>query len=257
MSPRPAPVIHDPRAPAERIRDYFDIQLRFAEHIARQTSRTLPDAYLTFTNLHGRFGFGRVDNGVPSAAWVRYADGLEQCATHRERLDWTLAVYEEAPAQDGGERPFGCFSYELLSAEPIVRIHFSNRDSADGLGPLARGKIERRTDELRAMFAYLGAQHPHVQTVRGGSWLYNIEAYRRLFPPQYAASTFEPERVRLDGTSSWGQLLDFKGCVKLAMRQALLANLQHLDVAAPWKAFPLRALGALAPIEAFYRFYRC
>ena len=25
--------------------------------------------------------------------------------------------------------------------------------------------------------------------MRGGSWLYNIDAYRRLFPPEYLAST--------------------------------------------------------------------
>jgi hypothetical protein len=69
------------------------------------------------------------------------------------------------------------------------------------------------------------------------------------------ASRFEPESVRLDGTSSWGQLLDFRGCVKPAVRDALLANLDGLDMAAPWRAFPLRALGAQCGIEHFLRFY--
>jgi hypothetical protein len=136
-----------------------------------------------------------------------------------------------------------------------VRIHFSNRDSADGRGPLARAKADRRISELREMFGHIHARHPDAKTVRGGSWLYNLEAYRRLFPPEYAASTFEPEQVRLDGTSSWGQLLDFRGLVKPAVRQALLDNVASVDIAAPWTAFPMRALGAEGEIERFYRFY--
>jgi hypothetical protein len=142
----------------------------------------------------------------------------------------------------------------LLSQDRVVRIHFSNRDSEDDCGPLVRAKSDRRTSELREMFGYIRAHHPSARAVRGGSWLYNLEAYRRVFPPEYVASTFEPERVRLDGTSSWGQLLDFRGVVKPTVRQALLDNIANLDIAAPWKAFPLRALGAQSSIEHFYKF---
>lgn len=240
---------------ARRLRDYFEVQLLFAEAMAARTSRPLSEACLTFTNLHRRFGLGRPDGGAPSAGWSRYAAGLEARARHAERLDWTVAVFAAAAPEAGATRRFGCFSYELLSPEPVVRIHFSNRDSEDGVGPLARAKAERRRAELRAMFAHIGAHHPDARSVRGGSWLYNLEAYRRLFPPDYAASAYEPERVRLDGTSSWGQLLDFREAVKPAVRQALLDKLATLDPAAPWKAFPLRALGAWAPIESFHRFY--
>ncbi|WP_421934926.1 hypothetical protein [Phenylobacterium sp.] len=240
---------------AKRLRDYFEVQLLFAEAIAARTSRLLSDTCLELTNLHRRFGLGRPDGGAPSAGWARYAAGLEGCASHADRLDWTVAVFADAPPEARATRRFGCFSYELLSPDPVVRIHFSNRDSADGLGPLARAKADRRQAELREMFAHIGAHHTDARTVRGGSWLYNLEAYRRLFPPDYAASTFEPERVRLDGTSSWGQLLDFREAVKPAVRQALLDALDTLDLAAPWKAFPLRALGAEAPIESFHRFY--
>lgn len=248
-------VIDARREEAERLRDYFDVQLLFAETVADRTSRTLSDTCLEFTNLHRRFGFGRVDGGAPSAAWTRYAIGLERCASRPSRLEWTAAFFANAPPKESATRSFGCFSYELLNADHVVRIHFSNRDSADGRGPLARVKADRRRSELREMFGFIRAHHPSARTVRGCSWLYNLEAYRRLFPPEYAASTFEPERVRLDGTSSWGQLLDFRGFVKPAIRQALLDNIGNLDIAAPWKAFPMRALGAQSAIEHFYRFY--
>jgi hypothetical protein len=252
-----ARAVDERRKEAERLRDYFEVQLLFAETIAEGTSRTLSDACLEFTNLHRQFGFGRIEGGAPSAEWTRYAAELERRPSGPDRLDWTVAFFAETPPKESGAHRFGCFSYELLGREDVVRIHFSNRDSADDCGPLTRAKAERRISELREMFGFIGSRHPSVRVLRGGSWLYNLEAYRRLFPPEYAASVFVPDRVRLDGTSSWGQLIDFRGFVKPAIRQALLENIRDLDIAAPWKAFPMRALGTQCAIEHFYGFYGC
>lgn len=248
-------IIEGRREEAERLRGYFEVQLLFAETVADRAACTLSEACLAVTNLHRRFGLGRAEGGAASAGWARYAAGLEPRASGPERLAWTVAFFAEAPPEESATQRFGCFSYELESAGEVVRIHFSNRDSADGCGPLVRAKAERRMAELRAMFGFIRANHPGARGARGGSWLYNLEAYRRLFPPAYAASRFEPERVRLDGTSSWGQVLDFRGGVKPAVRQAILENITKVDIAAPWRAFPMRALRTESPIEDFYRFY--
>jgi hypothetical protein len=245
------------REEAEQQRDYFEAQLLFAESVARRTPCALPDACLTVTNLHRRFGFGRIEGGVPSPGWARYAAGLARCDSSPSRLAWTLSFFAESTPRESAARKFGCFSCEVLDADNVVRIHFGNRDSTGDCGPLARAKVDRRLSELREMFGFLRANHPKARTVRGASWLYNREAYRRLFPPDYAASVFEPERVRLDGTSSWGQLLDFRSVARPAVRQAILANIETVDIATPWKAFPLRALGAQSAIENFYEFYGC
>lgn len=250
-----AGVIDQRREEAEHLRGYFEVQLLFAEIVAGRTSRTLSQTCLEFTNLHRRLGLGSAEEDAPSAEWRRYAAGLERCAPGSSRLDWTLAFFAAASPKEGVRRRFGCFSYDLLDPGDVVRIHFSNRDSAGDCGPLALAKSDRRLSELREMFEFIRARHSSARTVRGGSWLYNLPAYRRLFPQAYAASVFEPEHVRLDGASSWGQLLDFRGDVKLAVRQALLANIGKVDIAAPWRAFPMRALGAQSPIETFYQFY--
>jgi len=242
---------------AEHLKDYLEVQLLFAEIVARRTPCALPDACLKFTNLHRRFGLGRIENDTPSPGWQRYADGLERCASSSERLAWTIDFFVNARPAASTTRRFGCFSYEMVNPGEIVRIHFGNHDSDDGSGPLVRAKVERRRSELREMFGFIRAHHPGARSVRGGSWLYNLEAYRRLYPPEFTASAFEPERVRLDGTSSWGQVLDFRGCVRPAVRQAILDNISEVDIAAPWKAFPLRALGVHCAIEHFYRFYEC
>lgn len=105
------------------------------------------------------------------------------------------------------------------------------------------------------MFSFIRANHSDAQAVRGGSWLYNVDAYRRLLPPAYVASAQPPVRVRLDGTSSWGQVLDFKGGVKPKIRAELLARARAVDLAAPWTAFPLPALAAGCTIDRFYQHY--
>jgi hypothetical protein len=247
--------IHDRRNQGERLRGFFEVQLLFAERLAERTPLAIADACLRFTNLHRRFGLGRATQGAPRPEWTRYAAGLECCASSGDRLDWTVAFFVDAPPEPVSDLVFGCFKYDPPNPEGILRIHFSNRDSADSVGPLDRRKLDARLADLRAMFGHIQAHHPDARSVMGASWLYNLDAYCRLFPPEYVASRFAPSRLRLDGTSSWGQLLDFRGAVKPAVRQALLDNLRDLDLAAPWRAFPLRALGAVSGIEHFYRRY--
>jgi hypothetical protein len=243
------------REEAERLRDYFELQLLFAEILADRTSCPLPGICLTFTNLHRRLGLGSAAEGMPSDSWLRYAATLERCTSTASRLEWTLAFFADVAPVERASRKFGCFSYQLLNDDAVVRIHFNNRDSTDGCSPLVPAKIARRMSELREMFRVVRAHHPKAQSVKGGSWLYNLEAYRRLFPPVYAASTFVPDSVRLNGTSSWGQVLDFQERVKPSVRQAILENIRTVDVAAPWTAFPLRALGAQSAIGHFHEFY--
>ena len=45
------------------------------------------------------------------------------------------------------------------------------------------------------------------------------------------------------------------GFIGMHVAQALLDNIGHGDIAAPWRAFPLRALGVESPIEPFHRLY--
>jgi hypothetical protein len=243
--------IESRREEAERLRDYFEVQLRFADILAARTSRALADICLEFTNLHRRLGLGRTDGSPPTERWMHYATGLESCASTADRLQWTVDCLANAPLEKRNTRKFGCFSYEMIDNERVVRIHFGNYDSANGIGPLVRAKAERRRSELREMFTHIRAHHPLAQTVRGGSWLYNVEAYRRLFPSAYTASAHEPARVRLDGTSSWGQVIDFRERVRPTVRRAILDNAATVDVATPWQAFPLRALAVQSAIAAF------
>lgn len=245
----------DREARANRLRDFFELQLRFAGHLAQRTGIPLAEAVIRFTNFHRRFGLGDPDKGVASA-WADYVNAMAGLADLEDRTSWTLAFFRDAPEEKPapGQHLFGCFGCEPPDDRGIVRIHFVNVDG-DGLGPLHRSKVPRRQRELAAMFAFVRQHYPSAARVRGISWLYHIDAYRRLFPPDYTASATAPVWVRLNGMSSWGQFIGHDATIRPALRDAFLRNFDTMDVAAPWRSFPLPALIISAPVETFSKFY--
>jgi len=113
-----------------------------------------------------------------------------------------------------------------------------------------------RTAELRALFAHVRQHKSDVTRVRGVSWLYNLDAYRRLFPPEYGAAVKLPAfPLHLNGSSTWGQVLDWRQTVKPSVREALLSRLGEMTVEAPWKVFPLPALVASCHVDRFYEWF--
>lgn len=103
------------------------------------------------------------------------------------------------------------------------------------------------------MFDHIRREESQATVVMGVSWLYNIDAYKRLFPERYVESARKPEfPLHLNGTSTWGQVLNWRQAVKPAMRDSLLARLSDLRVEAPWEVFPYRALVANCEMAVFH-----
>jgi hypothetical protein len=240
---------------ADRFRDFFDLQLRFAETIAERTATPLAEAVLRYTNLHRRFGLGDVTADEPHPSWHAYARELSRLASHDARAAWTQAFYAQSPDErlSFPDHVFGCFYFHASNDSEILRMHFYNRDP---LGPLSKARAEQRRRELESMFAAIRRRFPHLKRVEGRSWLYGTEAYRRLFPDDYVQSraVMENDR-RFQGMARWGQFLDRDGKVKPALKQAFLRNLDQLDTGRLWQAFPLPSFQVSAPIEAFYARY--
>jgi hypothetical protein len=243
-------------ARAERLGPYFEVQLRLARRMAELTGATLGETTLKFTNLHRRLGFGvNLPGEPPAPGWADYARALEAEPDPAIQLTLSQAVCaaslpERLPLP--GQTQFGCFACEAVGADGAVRLHFNNADTDDVGGPLASGKFERRRAEMAALVRHIQETHPQATAIRGKSWLYNLEAYRRVFPAEYGASrVVATGPLRLNGTSSWGQLIDSRERIRPDVRDAFLANLESLDPAAPWLVFPLRVLATEAPIESF------
>ncbi|MBT9456970.1 MAG: hypothetical protein IV097_10150 [Burkholderiaceae bacterium] len=240
-------------AMAERLGEYFDLQLHFAWRLSERSGMPLRNTVLGFTNLHRRFGLGDPAQGI-APAWEDFIGPLERLGDAAQRKAWTQDFYRRCAAEalPADQQHFGCFACEAPDALGVLRLHFVNRDGDDGVGPLNRAKAARRRGELAQLFAFVREHYPQAVAVRGVSWLYHLEAYRRLFPPAYGASARQAQRVRLSGSSSWGQFLRHDGAIKAELRNVLLQRLDTLELAAPWRAFPLPALVAAAPVELFF-----
>ena len=233
-------------------REFFDLQFAFAERVQDLSGVPLQLALLEYTNLYVRFGFGR-DFAVEHEGWQSYLTGLRDAGDGRE---WTYRCYlreAEARTAPAVAATFGCFSYALPD-ENRVRLHFRNTESREH-SPLATARIEARRAELRALFADLEPRIRSDTPIVGASWLYNLRAYRRLFPPSYVA-TAEPIRGSFRSMPLWGQFLDRHGQIRTtaaaSFRNALVrcAHLDDLDA-----CFPLRALAVRAPASLFYEFH--
>lgn len=242
------------------LREYVGLQLRFAEAMAGRTGRAIDDCVLHYTNIHRRLGLGTPGAGGGEPGWAEFAAPLAELSAEA-RIDYCATAL--ADAADGsaillpGRVAFGCFACEPPNAEGMVRLHFGLREHGLEVGPLHHTRIAARRAELTAMIDWLSREHGEtVRRIDGGSWLYNIEAYRRLFPPAFAASRVEGNGPRyLHGLSTWGQFIDHRGVVRPEIREAFLAALPGLDIAAPHRVFPLQVLYTSAPFDVFLAEY--
>jgi hypothetical protein len=246
------------RAAAEASRPHFDLQLHFAETLARKSNVPLVEALTFHTQLHRRLAYGNVARTPPEPAFLALAERVAAQPEHAARLGLIVSAFAERPAPMAptGAIDQGCFRFETPDARGHVRLHFRNRDSTGDVGPLHHTKAAQRRAELAALVALLVQKHPEARAIDGGSWLYNLERYRRLFPAEFVASRRSPVGPRMiHGGSTWGQFLDFRGAVKPAMRDAFLARLETLDPAQPRSVFEHQALETSAPLECFRREY--
>jgi hypothetical protein len=231
-------------------RGFLDLQLRFAETVAGLAGLPLERALLDYTNLYIRFGIGR-DFDPTHPRWQAYLAGLRAADSPGE---WTHQFYLACPPvrpAPGLVATFGCFAYALLP-DGRVRLHFRNAEPP-ARSPLAHERRAERVAELRALFDHLGRRLPDSTLVAGASWLYNLEAYRRLFPRAYVDSG-QVMRGRFQRMPLWGQFVDRHGEVKEDAAKVLLdrldrqAGLDGLD-----ECFPFQVIGVQAPVHVFLR----
>ena len=231
---------------------FFDLQVELAETVAVQDELPLARALMEYTNLYIRFGLGRAFD-LAHPGWQEYVTGLKDADDARE---WTYRFYESCPesvAPPGVVATSGCFSY-ARSGDDRIRLHFHDAED-DGDSPLGIARRERRRAELAALLAHVKRTVRGPVTVAGASWLYNLDAYRRLFPPSYVATARVLPR-RFQHMPLWGQFVDRRGEVKARVADQFLDRLgrrvrsEDLD-----RCFPLQVLAVEAPAQEFYDFY--
>lgn len=234
-------------------KEFFDLQLRFAARIVELTGIQMRQALIEYTNLYARFT-GERDFKEGHPVWQTYVDGMQHDA---DLSNWTYRYYLQR--QDIAVPPSviatcGCFSYTRENGQK-VRMHFRHTRH-DVRSPFDDACISTRLTELRNLVSHIKSTAGSNVRIAGVSWLYNLHAYRRLFPPAYLASAaVAADKFR--NMPLWGQFIDHRGNIKQfavdIFEHRLAAQQSVADIA---RCFPFLPLAVEAPFDVFDRFYR-
>ncbi|MCE2412410.1 hypothetical protein J4G07_00260 [Candidatus Poribacteria bacterium] len=236
-------------------KEFLTLQVRFAQKIAEVSHQALKDVLMDHTILPVLFNL-RLSDDIPNPLWDAFIEGL--CMSDNPE-DWTYDFYLQRiavePDPSDKRQVFGCFSYIYpWRNTKKLRIHFDNRETSE-YGVLSEERMTLRKSELSTMFRYIQANHPDVEMVRGGSWLYNIPVYLRLFPPDYV-KTAKPSGYKTEVWGLWGQFIAHKGSIRQpAATQFLECLNKQKTVEDCLQCFPYQVLTPECPIEKFYNFY--
>jgi hypothetical protein len=230
-------------------RTYVELILRFAQRVTEVGDIPLSEALLEWTPLYLNFDLGRSFDAT-DPTWQEFLAGYGKAA---DPAEWTHSFYL-AHAREYPPSPYGCFSYHYEPEARAIRFHFGNRDTS-GHGPFSSTRRPARLRELATMFAAIREKVPEAQSVRGGSWMYNLPSYCRLFPREYVRSA-RPAEPELQFMSLWGQFLDHTWELQRDRADAFLraiAGAATLD--ALTHSSPMQVMTPGSDIAPFYAFY--
>jgi hypothetical protein len=233
-------------------KEFFALQLQFAQEVVRVSNLPFAQVLLDFTTFYLSFELGR-DWNSQNPIWQQFLQGL--ALTHNA-TDWTYNFYMQRQSTFLAEdvHYFGCFSYAYLSDEKTIRIHFRS-NATSGQKVLNHLNMPARLADLQAMFAVIQQEVSSAKYVKGNSWLYNLEAYKRLFPPAYLKSIGAGHH-EFQFLATWGQFLDHTYMVKSGMANHFLKETQKQSILAEIeKCVPYQILEPPCEISYFYDFY--
>ena len=233
---------------------FFEINLQFAHKVAEILDQPIEETLLHYTNFYIRFGLGR-DFASTHPVWQEFLVGLSQV---EDTAEWTHRFYLKQQCQVADkfqESPFGCFSYTIMQGNKI-RLHFHNNESS-GYSPLGKNRMSQRLAELTRMFRSIQQEvrRGRGTNIIGASWLYNLESYRRLFPPAYLV-TAQVGSNDFPYLPLWGQFIDQWGRVKENLVAQFLERLHNQQgIEGIERCFPYQVLHLESSVEEFYPFY--
>lgn len=246
----------------------FDTQYEFSKIMAEREGTTLIDAIEKYAPLlnkairtedeEKKLMPGLTDENLAEAG---YAEVLERRKSYSK---------DGLKYHDEKEGRFGCFYYRYNEVSKTVAPHFFNAEAEEEFvegkdvskGPLSKEKLDRRKAELTEMFRDIRTKHPDAKYVRGKSNLYNLEAYRRLYPPTYEVGDVDYDPALWKGnTDIWGQFLggNNKAPGEYGFKQELadgfLKKAKEVPLERLVDAVPMPPRSAQADIQDFYDFY--
>jgi hypothetical protein len=230
---------------------FFEIQEYFARRVSLIVRVPFEEALLMYTSFYKRIGVGNWDFNPDNPFWISF---IERINGGQLPAEAAFELYKATQRRNIDKtKRFGCMGFDCRGK--TIVIHFRN-DFNSAQGPLSMHHISDRLAELKEMFKYISGYYCNAQFVEGCSWLYNYEAYRRLFPPEYIArmELVNDTPVRLH--SAWGQFISSSGEINYKrtaiFKQKVVTAASLVELL---DSFPFRIYKSRTEIKLFYSFY--
>jgi hypothetical protein len=244
----------DREAWAGRLADWFDLQLLFVDRLVLHHNLPYADALTHYTALFKRLGFGHPAQQAETTDWQHFVAATQNQPSRQRRLQTVVdcAKSKLVSYSHYTYREFGCFGFDPPDKTGAVHLHFNPKNDRSAFGALDSRRAGARKAELVELVVDIRRQFgAEAQTLHGASWLYNLEAYRRLFPNEFTASAriYKEPQFRCRGIGVWGQFIDHDDGLNSDLRDIFIRRLTDLKLDALWWLFPLPLQVASAPIS--------
>ena len=243
-------------------KDFFALQLSYAHKLAKRFRRNLDDILFNYTTFSRSINLAAerpFDQSNP--VWNTYIKGLCKAVddaewTHVYYLNYCANVPMSKDEAFNGNILFGSF-YFVLRNNRVIRPHFIKLgDDTSPHSVISNERMAESLRNLRRMFQFIKDNISGAKTVRGNTWLYNLEAYRRLYPLEYTTQMVANELHEFQFMALWGQFFDRNWQVKDLLANELLNRIEALNSLANLRfCFPYQALMPRRNIQAFYDYY--
>ena len=234
-------------------KEFFQLQLIFAEKISSITDTTLETALLEYTTLYRSLQIPDWDFNSEHVVWQQF---LKVFRESPDKLDAIYNFYLLRLCEEKKVKQFGCFAYDYSEERKQITMHLTGNGTTN---ILAKENREKRKEELRNMFREIKEKYPEVETVFGFSWLYNIDAYTRLFPQEYIQSLRPPKTLPpayYRALALWGQFIDGAGEIRKEKAERFLNCIKSKStLEEALDCFEYKLLRAESGIGCFFEFY--
>jgi hypothetical protein len=226
---------------------FIELQVDFCKELTKRFGIPFEESVLNYTNLGRQLGLN--DSSELSDRFFTFAT---------ETLDlaqWTWQFYSNLPAKPlSSKRIFGYFNYDVRDVV-VLRMHLVGTENSP-MSVLGSEFQSQRIQEITELQRHVANNEPHVLYAKGCSWLYNLEAYQRLFPPKFIQAMAEPDYDQFSYLSLWGQFLNRDGSIRQNFAKDLFSRLDSIsDIGSLMACFPNRPLIGVCEIEVFRHFY--
>jgi hypothetical protein len=240
--------------PAQMSPEFASLQLILVERFVQLGLGTLSDGVHQLTNFQRRLGIGTPTDPSTNQMWIELLEKLNTVSTHVERVETVMSTFSSLPPTvpehiARGWPTVGAFSVEISGT--VAHTHFYAMDN-DDKSPLHPSKLNIRRNELQAVLAAARKNHPELDRVIGGSWLYTTSSYASLFPAEHVTNAVVRRgRKTFRGMSHWGQFLDHRWNLRTDLAEQFRYRVENWTGDDPCSLFPIDTLEVSSPITVF------